>query len=156
LFSDRDRWYLVGKKSGSAEHERLWRADRVELLKARTVPTEDGQEFDVRKLLGRAWLRKAMADWNHESPVRIRVSRKQAERLRQDWYYQYASYEDLPDGQVVVTFGEDNRDAVLELVRWLGPGAELLAPEEWRAVLKAELEQMIVGLTPSPPRHSSA
>ena len=31
---------------------------------------------------------------------------------------------------------------VLELVRWLGPGAELLEPAEWRAALKDELRAM--------------
>jgi hypothetical protein len=32
---------------------------------------------------------------------------------------------------------------VLALLRWLGPGAELVAPQEWRAVLRAELAEML-------------
>jgi len=35
-----------------------------------------------------------------------------------------------------------NRASVLELVRWLGPGAELLEPAAWRATLRDELSQM--------------
>ncbi len=31
-----------------------------------------------------------------------------------------------------MTFGEQNPTIVLELLRWLGPGAELLEPHAWR------------------------
>jgi hypothetical protein len=29
------------------------------------------------------------------------------------------------------------------MLRWLGPGAELLAPVEWRAALRADLAEML-------------
>ena len=90
-----------------------------------------------------------MVDWSQESPVRVRLTRKQADRLRHDWYYRHASYEDLSDGQVLLTFGEDDRETVLELLRWLGPGAELLAPEEWRATLRKELRSMLADHGPA-------
>jgi hypothetical protein len=32
---------------------------------------------------------------------------------------------------------------VLELVRWLGPGAELVAPAAWRMALGVELAEML-------------
>jgi hypothetical protein len=44
---------------------------------------------------------------------------------------------------VLMTFGEGERAVVLELLRWLGPGAELVAPVAWRAALRAELAQML-------------
>jgi hypothetical protein len=31
---------------------------------------------------------------------------------------------------------------VMELMRWLGPGAELIEPAEWRSLLKRELLAM--------------
>lgn len=73
----------------------------------------------------------------------IRLARTQAERLKQDWYYRHAHYEDLPGDQMLMTFGQDDQAIVFELLRWLGPGAELLAPVEWRTALRAELAEML-------------
>ena len=42
-----------------------------------------------------------------------------------------------------MTFGEEDRTVVLELLRWLGPGTELVAPVAWRAALRAELIEML-------------
>ena len=41
--------------------------------------------------------------------------------------------------RVVMTYGEVDAALVFELVRWLGPGAELLRPAEWRPLLAAQL-----------------
>ena len=41
-----------------------------------------------------------------------------------------------------MTIGERDRELVLALVRWLGPGAELLVPAEWRDVLREQLTAM--------------
>ena len=37
---------------------------------------------------------------------------------------------------------ESDQSAVFALLRWLGPGAELLAPPEWRAPFAEELRLM--------------
>jgi hypothetical protein len=42
-----------------------------------------------------------------------------------------------------MTLSEVDQAVVLELVRWLGPGAELLEPVAWREVLDAELRAML-------------
>jgi predicted DNA-binding transcriptional regulator YafY len=99
--------------------------------------------FDVGTLLGHRWLRAAMESWRANAPVTIQLTRQQARRLQQDWYYRHAHFEELPGDQVLMTFGEGERTVVLELLRWLGPGAELVAPVEWRAALRAELAQML-------------
>src|SRR5947199_327020 len=83
------------------------------------MPAGPRPDFDVRGLLGRAWLRDAMARWREEGRVAIRLTRPQAARLAQDWYYRHAGFADLPDGRVLMIFGEDDRDVVLELLRWL-------------------------------------
>ena len=103
---------------------------------------ESDSNFDVATLLGRQWLGKAMARWADEAPVKIQLTPAQAERLKRDWYYGHARYEDLPDGKIVMTYGEGNREFVFELVRWLGPEAELLEPGAWRAALREELKEM--------------
>jgi predicted DNA-binding transcriptional regulator YafY len=100
-------------------------------------------DFDVRKLLGRSWLKAAMRQWVQEAPVRIRLSREQAERLEKDWYYQHAIFEHLAENRVLMTFGEEDQQIVLELLRWLGPGAELIEPIAWRSVMRVELVQML-------------
>ncbi len=76
-------------------------------------------------------------------PVTIRLTRHQADRLAQDWYYGHARYEETADGYVLMIFGEANREIVLELLRWLGPGAELLEPRAWRTAAKEELLAML-------------
>jgi predicted DNA-binding transcriptional regulator YafY len=84
-----------------------------------------------------------MERWRQQTPVRIRLSRPQAERLRRDWYYRHAAFDRIDEQQVLMTFGEDNREVVLELLRWLGPGAELIEPKEWRRIVRDELNQML-------------
>jgi predicted DNA-binding transcriptional regulator YafY len=142
LLWDRDLWYLVGRHV-ERETVQLWRADRVLDIRASSLSAGGDPEFDVRTLLNRSWLQAAMEQWSEEAPVVIRLARAQAERLRQDWYYRHAHYADLADDQVLMTFGQDDQGVVFELLRWLGPGAELLAPQEWRATLRAELATML-------------
>jgi predicted DNA-binding transcriptional regulator YafY len=84
-----------------------------------------------------------MKQWSQETPVRIRLSRQQAERLQRDWYYQHAIFEPLSHHHILMTLGEEDQQTVLELLRWLGPGAELLEPVAWRAAMQAELVQML-------------
>jgi predicted DNA-binding transcriptional regulator YafY len=141
-FWDRQRWYLVGEVIGREGATRLWRADRVEEIHTTNQPVEANPAFDVRSLLGRAWLRSAMSEWSRESPVRIRLTDAQAERLRGDWYYGQATFEPLDDQTVIMTFGESQRDHVFALLRWLGPNAELLEPRDWRQQLRDELSAM--------------
>ncbi|HEX8036689.1 MAG TPA: WYL domain-containing protein, partial [Ktedonobacterales bacterium] len=94
-------------------------------------------------LLGHAWLKTAMDAWRERAPVRLRITPEQAQRLQQDWYYRFAQYEPCEDGKVIMTFGERDVELVLTLVRWLGPGAELLSPAAWRDTLRAQLEGML-------------
>ena len=140
---DRDRWYLVGTPAGRSDAHRLWRADRV--LAIRGGPPADGRPtgFDVRDLLGHAWLGRAMAEWRERCPVVVRLTHAQAERLRADWYYRHALSEPDGSGRVVVSFGESDRAKVLDLLRWLGPGAELVEPRAWRADLRADLRALL-------------
>jgi predicted DNA-binding transcriptional regulator YafY len=143
LLWDRDRWYLVGRRAGEKGETRLWRADRVLAIAPRAKAVEADVKFDVAALLGRKWLGQAMQKWIQETPVTLRLARRQAERLKQDWYYQHARFEDLPGGQVLMTYGESNLDYVLELLRWLGPEAELIEPRAWRADVRDNLARML-------------
>ena len=142
LLWDRDLWYLVGRPGGR-DIVRLWRADRVLAIRTSDISIGNEAEFDVRALLDRSWLQAAMEQWRQESPVIIRMTHAQAARLKQDWYYRHARYEELAGDQVLMSFGQDDQEIVFELLRWLGPGAELLTPLEWRAALRAELAAML-------------
>ena len=84
-----------------------------------------------------------MDTWRARAPVRLRITPEHAQRLQQDWYYRFAHYEAGEDGRFIMTFGERDAELVLALVRWLGPGAELLAPTPWRDLLRAQLEAML-------------
>ena len=146
LVWDRDRWYLAGQPEDRPRDARVWRADRVAgiaPLRSHRANRADMAAFDVQGLLGRRWLGTAMDLWRQRSPVTIRLSGAQAERLRRDWYYQHARYEQAEEGTVVMTFGEDNRTTVLELLRWLGPDAELLEPAAWREEMREDLRRML-------------
>jgi predicted DNA-binding transcriptional regulator YafY len=143
LFWDREHWYLAGRLPGQPEEPRLWRADRVLEIKHLRPHPSPQDPFDVRELLGRNWLKAAMERWRQDTPVKICLSPAQAERLQQDWYYRHAHFEPVAEQQILMTVGEDNPAVVLELLRWLGPGAELLEPRAWRTTLKEELKQML-------------
>jgi predicted DNA-binding transcriptional regulator YafY len=73
----------------------------------------------------------------------LRVTARQADRLRQDWYYGQALFDPERNGSVRITFGEDDQAKAFELLRWLGPGAELIEPTAWRSALRAELAEMV-------------
>jgi predicted DNA-binding transcriptional regulator YafY len=144
VFWDRGRWYLVGVAAERPHARRLWRADRVTAITSAGAPANARREdFDIGDLLGRAWLQSAMDVWRANAPVRLRVTAEQAQRLQRDWYYRFARYETGEDGAATMEFGEGEAELPLALVRWLGPGAELLSPEDWRGVLRAQLEAML-------------
>jgi predicted DNA-binding transcriptional regulator YafY len=147
IFWDRNRWYLVGKRMGYGEPEGeqgtgIWRADRVVALKTLSQPASSAEDFDVRKMMGRNWLRPAMQEWKQEAPVQIKLTLEQAECLKKDWYYQHASFERISETEVLMMFGESNREVVFQLLRWLGPGAKLIRPPEWQEAFMAELDEM--------------
>jgi predicted DNA-binding transcriptional regulator YafY len=143
LLWDRDRWYLVGQPSGKAPGKRTWRADRVlSIGPGRSMPPV-GTDFEAEELLDRKWLRRAMDRWSEESLARVALTMEQAERLKRDWFYGNASFEERADGRVVMSWGEYRPEAVAALVRWLGPGAELLEPAEWRPIVAAGLRAML-------------
>jgi hypothetical protein len=75
--------------------------------------------------------------------VQIRLTAAQAERLQRDWYYGHARFDPRDDGGAVMTYGEVDPTLAYALVRWLGPGAELLSPAAWRADFAAELRAML-------------
>lgn len=127
---DRDRWYLAGRVAGE---KRIWRADRVVGVGPGRAMPPVNLGSGVADLLGRKWLKTAMRGWREGSPVRIRMAKRQADRLKRDWYFGNADFEAAADGRVDMVYGERDADNAAALVRWLGPGAELVEPEEWRA-----------------------
>jgi predicted DNA-binding transcriptional regulator YafY len=143
MFWDRNRWYLVGEQVNREDAVRLWRADRVVQIQLGRDVRGERPLFDIQALLNHNWLGTAMHRWREESPVKIQLTLAQAERLQQDWYYRHAHFEAGADGHIIMTFGEDNREVVLALLRWLGPGAVLLEPKEWQQHLRHELQQML-------------
>jgi predicted DNA-binding transcriptional regulator YafY len=143
VFWDRGYWYLVGKPADQGAHTRQWRADRVIEIRLRATEALPSSNFTISEFLGGNWLKDAMNSWSEEMPVRIRLTRQQASRLQQDWYYRHARYEPLADNMVLMTFGDNVPEYVLELLRWLGPGAELLEPREWREAVRTQLTSLL-------------
>jgi predicted DNA-binding transcriptional regulator YafY len=143
LLWDRNHWYLVGKKRDADAVMMLWRTDRVVSLTGGSEALSSPNVFDIQDLLGHTWLRSAMEQWQRNAPVVIRLTRAQAERLQRDWYYQHARFEESAGEQVMMTIGEEKQSIVFELLRWLGPGAEMVEPRAWREQLKEELRQML-------------
>jgi predicted DNA-binding transcriptional regulator YafY len=141
---DRDRWYLIGRKLSSTRSggQRFWRADRIVEIEGTTLRAQPSPGFDVRRHLGRRWLGEAMAAWTKSAPVRIRMTRAQAERLELDWFFGSGSFQRTGPDEVIMTYGEYEAPKALELLRWLGPGAEILEPAEWRSLMKDDLDRM--------------
>jgi predicted DNA-binding transcriptional regulator YafY len=150
LFWDRERWYLVTQPLEQGQSSRIWRADRVLSLTAAHELEQPNSEFQIEQVLGRRWLRQAMRDWRQASPVRMRITPEQAQRLQEDWYYAHAEYEPQADGSVVMWYGEYIPSLAFALLRWLGPGAELLEPVAWRAAFADELRTMLASYEHAP------
>lgn len=153
LVWDRDRWYLattskaakgpgVAGGTSQAAKARLWRADRVLSLSAASSMHPVKDDFDVANLLDRRWLGKAMEAWRREAPARMAMSRSQAALLAKDWYYGRALFEE-EGGRVVMTWGEDSAEEASRLVLWLGPGAEILEPREWRRTVAEKCRALL-------------
>ncbi|HEY4384642.1 MAG TPA: WYL domain-containing protein [Ktedonobacteraceae bacterium] len=81
--------------------------------------------------------------------MKIRLTCAQAKLLQQDWYYRYAHFAPIAQDQMLVTFREPNPTIVLELLRWLGPGAELLEPQAWREMVREIVEKQALCSTTS-------
>lgn len=141
---DRDRWYLIGRRVTEAEKLSFWRADRVVSISPDAEHITQIEAFTTESLLNRQWLDEAMTEWARLSPVVIQMRQAQAERLKRDWYYAHALYETVSAHTVRMTFGENNQSFVFELLRWLGPGAELIEPRAWRQPFADELRAMSV------------
>jgi len=144
LLWDRERWYLIGRKLGGSApgSQRFWRADRVAGMRGTTLKAAPSPGFDVRRHLGRRWLGDAMIAWAKSSPVRIRMTVEQAERLGRDWFFGFGQFARTGPDEMTMVYGEVDAAKALELVRWLGPGAELLEPAAWRARLAAEFRAL--------------
>lgn len=138
---DRDRWYLVGDTEEPGGGPRMWRSDRVLEIGAGPSMHPTDHDFDVETLLDRKWLARAMERWRGAGGARIALGPGQAERLKKDWYFGHARFEPLEDGRTAMTIGE-SEERVTALIRWLGPGAELLEPREWRERLRAQCEAL--------------
>jgi predicted DNA-binding transcriptional regulator YafY len=141
LVWDRDRWYLAAS-SARDPGARLWRADRVLSLEAGPSMHPVSGDFDVAELLDRRWLGKAMEAWRREAPARIAMSPAQAALLKRDWYYGRALFEE-EGGRVVMTYGENSAEEASRLVLWLGPGAEILEPRDWRETVAAKCRALL-------------
>lgn len=144
ILFDRDRWYLFGHDVDLGS-ERLLRADRVRAIEVGGMGFRPRAALSVQSQIGRAWLSRAMRRWEREGTVSVlRVSPAQAALLRRDWYYRHAIFSAAEDGQGRLDVRIPNVDpaVILPLVRWLGPGAELVAPADLRARLVGELDGM--------------
>ncbi|AXS40357.1 WYL domain-containing protein [Breoghania sp. L-A4] len=142
ILFDRDHWYLAGR-SVDADDLRIYRADRVSNIEITGFRFRPDKNFSIQDLLGGAWLARAMRRWEQEDTiVQIRVRPEQAAKLSLDWYYRHAAFTPDGDGNVLISIPRNDPAVIFPLVRWLGPGAELLAPVHLREQLAAELEAM--------------
>ncbi|MBI5929259.1 MAG: WYL domain-containing protein [Chloroflexi bacterium] len=141
---DRNHWYLAGQKIGHTGSPSLWRADRVMSITRRPQqPIQANTPFQVTDWLGRKWLDEAISNWAEMSPVVIRMTPTQAERLRRDWYFGHAQFETVAPDAVLMRYGEGTQAWVFELLRWLGHGAELVEPHAWREAFIQEMQAVL-------------
>ena len=136
---DRDLWYLAGR-CVDTQTVKVYRADRVRDLEISGFFFRPDKDFSIKTLLGGAWLSQAMRRWEQEEEIaKILITARQAKKLSADWYYRHAVFTPAGDGRILVSIPSTDRARILPLVRWLGPGAELISPEGLRLDLADEL-----------------
>jgi len=139
---DRDLWYLAGR-CVDTDLLKVYRADRVRDLEISGMFFRPDKTFSIQSLLGGAWLSNAMRRWEQEEAIaEILITPAQAKKLSADWYYRHAVFTPASDGRVLISIPSTERARILPLVRWLGPGAELVGPHHLRQELAAELENL--------------
>jgi len=139
---DRDLWYLAGR-CVDTEMVKVYRADRVRNLEISGLFFRPDKDFSIKTLLGGAWLSQAMRRWEQEEEIaKILITSEQARKLSADWYYRHAVFTPAADGRILVRIPSTDRARILPLVRWLGPGAELLSPAGLRLELTGELAEL--------------
>lgn len=142
ILYDRDLWYLAGFCVDTGQIK-VYRADRVRQMEVSGFRFRPDKNFAIETLLGGAWLKQAMRRWEAESPIaRIRITEAQAAKLSADWYYRHAVFTADPAGGMMISIPDTASSRILALVRWLGPGAELLEPEHMRQELAEELRSL--------------
>lgn len=142
ILFDRDHWYLAGR-SVDADELRMYRADRVRDIEVSGFRFRPDKSFTIQDMLGGAWLSRAMRRWEQEETIaHIRVGAEQAAKLSHDWYYRHAVFTPDGDGNITISVPKTDPGTLFPLIRWLGPGAELIAPQALRADLASELEGM--------------
>ncbi|MBG6209210.1 putative DNA-binding transcriptional regulator YafY [Labrenzia sp. EL_126] len=135
---DRDLWYLAGR-CVDTEMVKVYRADRVRDLEISGLFFRPDKDFSIKTMLGGAWLSQAMRRWEQEEEIaKILITAKQAKKLSADWYYRHAVFTPAGEGKILVSIPSTDRARILPLVRWLGPGAELLSPDALRLELSEE------------------
>lgn len=139
---DRDLWYLAGR-CVDTQTVKVYRADRVRDLEISGMFFRADKTFSIKTLLGGAWLSQAMRRWEQEEEIaKILITAQQAKKLSADWYYRHAVFTPADDGKILLSIPSTDRARILPLVRWLGPGAELLSPDGLRAEFAAELAKL--------------
>ncbi|WP_428645235.1 WYL domain-containing protein, partial [Roseibium sp.] len=99
----------------------------------------------------------AMRRWEQEEEIaEILITPAQAKKLSADWYYRHAVFTPAKDGRILVSIPSTDRARILPLVRWLGPGTELIGPEALRQELADELQAMAALYAPGSPLEKSA
>ncbi len=142
IMFDRDLWYLAGR-CVDTDLLKVYRADRVRDLEVSGLFFRPDKNFSIQSLLGGAWLSDAMRRWEQEEKIaKILITARQARKLSADWYYRHAVFTPAGDGRVQVSVPSTDRARILPLVRWLGPGAELVGPEDLRREFAGELNAM--------------
>ncbi|TYC49322.1 WYL domain-containing protein [Rhodobacterales bacterium] len=142
IMFDRDLWYLAGR-CVDTDVLKVYRADRVRNLEVSGLFFRPNKEFSIESLLGGAWLSQAMRRWEKEEQIaKILITPQQARQLSADWYYRHAVFTPACDGRIMVSVPNTSRARVLPLIRWLGPGAELIEPQDLRRELAAELAEL--------------
>lgn len=143
VFFDRDLWYLAGR-SVDTNDTKIYRADRVRHVEVSGFHFRPDREFQVSSLLGGAWLSQAMRRWEREEPIcEIRMTKTQALKLSQDWYYRHAIMEPDGPGHILLKLPGAEPRRILPLMRWLGPGAEILKPASLRREMVEDLRKLL-------------
>lgn len=156
IMFDRDLWYLAGR-CVDTDTMKVYRADRVQNFEISGLFFRPQKDFSIQSLLGGTWLSQAMRRWERDEQIsKIRVTAHQAKKLSADWYYKHAVFTPLANDSILISIPSISPARILPLVRWLGAGAELLAPKDLRHELSQELNSLSALYADSTPFEKSA
>lgn len=146
LFYNNRAWYVIGN-SRLHQSLRTFKLNRITDITLQTKKFLDGDDFDLRQYLGRAW---SMIPEGRIYHVKLRFAPKVARNVAEVHWHETQQTKFNPDGSADVEFRVDGINEITWWILGYGDQVKVLAPRRLRERIIEIAKNMIKTNQPSP------